>query len=342
MKVLGIESSCDETAVSIVQSDKTILSNIVFSQLKEHEAFGGVVPEIAARSHVHHLHRLAKQSLEEADISIKQIDAIAATAGPGLIGGVMVGVMFAKGICSAANKPFIAVNHLEAHALTARLTSDLEFPYLLLLMSGGHCQILVVKGIGKYTKLGGTIDDAIGECFDKTAKLLGLPYPGGVSIEKRAKLGNEKRFQFSRPLLKQKNCNFSFSGLKTSVRNTIGEISELSEQDINDICASFQYTVTQIVLDRLQNAFSEFCREYSDIPNKNLVIAGGVASNQYLRKAMQLLSRQSGFELIAPPPKLCTDNGAMVAWTGLERLKLNMINSIDFEPKSRWGLENLQ
>ncbi len=341
MKILGIESSCDETAVAIVTDKKEILVNNIYSQIKEHEPYGGVVPEIAARSHTEILDNLIKKSLFAAHIpSFKHIDAIAVTAGPGLIGGVIVGLMTAKSIASVHKLPLIAVNHLEGHALTVRLTDEVKFPYLLLLVSGGHCQILVVEGVGKYRKLGGTIDDSPGEAFDKIAKILKLRYPGGPIVEKYAKEGNSRRFDFPVPLKGRKDCNFSFSGLKTAVAREIELLGAyIDKQDINDLCASFQYAVSECLVDRLKNAMTIYEKTYPKA--KTLVVAGGVAANKYLRYNIRNLCNSRGFNLNTPPLKLCTDNGAMIAWAGVERFKLGLVDGLDVVPKARWSLEEL-
>ena len=338
MLILGIESSCDETAAAIVSSNRIILSNIVWSQT-EHEAYGGVVPEIAARAHLEHIESVINRALIEANVALSEIDAIAATAGPGLIGGVIVGVMTAKAMASVLKKPFIAVNHLEGHALTVRLTNDVPFPYLLLLASGGHCQFLIVSGVGQYTKLGGTMDDALGEAFDKTAKMLGFGYPGGAMVEKMALLGNERAYKFPVPLRGRTGCDFSFSGLKTAVRLQIEKLGELSEQQRADICASFQYTATLSVLERTEFAILEFKKLHPDA--KHFVLAGGVAANQYIRTKLQILLTKHNLELVAPPIKLCTDNAAMIAWAGLEKFRLGESDSLDFEPRARWALGSL-
>lgn len=353
MIILGIETSCDETAAAIVEkrADGTgrILANCVRSQIAEHAAYGGVVPEIAARAHVEVLDILIMQAAKRAGMNLSAIDAIAATAGPGLIGGLLVGLTTAKTLALLLNKPFIAVNHLEGHALTARLTHNIAFPYLLLLVSGGHTQILLVSAIGKYRRLGTTLDDALGECFDKTAKLLGLSYPGGPALEQAAKTGNAAKFALPRPMKGTKGCDFSFSGLKTAARhvalqqnNTAGNTGGkqaahgtqgLSKQDIADICASFEAAAADIVTDRLANAFA-ICREelfsaasaQADRGVKQarpvLVAAGGVAANGVLRSAAQDLCARHGFAFIAPPADLCSDNAAMIAWAGAERLAL--------------------
>ncbi len=350
MKIIGIETSCDETAVAIIDDQKNILSNLVNSQIDLHQQYGGVVPEIAARSHVEILDRLIVESLAQANIDFDDLDAIAVTAGPGLIGGVIVGLMMAKTIASVYKKPLIAVNHLEAHALTARLTNNVNFPYLLLLISGGHCQILLAKGIGSYEKLGQTIDDAIGEAFDKTAQMLGLPYPGGVAIEKLALGGDQNKFNFPKPLIdsdfdKKHLCDFSLSGLKTAVRRLIEKLTnaefchrtshqKLSLQQKSDICASFQKTISQIIINRLENSLVILNRRNINI--SQLIIAGGVAANRYIFN--KITANFNNLSVISPPIKLCTDNGAMIAWAGIERFKLNMVDSLDFKPRPRWEL----
>ncbi len=351
MKVLGIETSCDETAVAIVDDQKNTLSHALHSQIEIHQKFGGVVPELAARSHAELIDGLILESLKQANITFEEIDGFAATCGPGLIGGVIVGMMAAKTLASVFKKPFLAVNHLEAHALTARLTSDLEFPYLLLLISGGHCQILLANGIGDYQKFGGTIDDALGEAFDKVAQMLNLPYPGGPIVEKLAEKGNENRFKFPRPLIEKMNkdhlCDFSFSGLKTAVRREIEKLSgedfaeetsskKISEQDKFDICASFQRTVCEIILNRLENVL-KIIHLQKELPEK-LVIAGGVAANRYIFSNLQNWASKHGLEVITPPLHLCTDNAVMVAWAGVEKLKLGQIDDLNFKPKARWEL----
>lgn len=338
LKVLGIESSCDDTAVAVIDSDLNILSNIVISQNKEHELYKGVVPEIAARSHMHNLEAATNMALAQSGLVISEIDVIAATAGPGLIGGVIVGSMFAKAIASVLGKPFIAINHLEGHALTARLTDKVPYPYLLLLVSGGHCQYVVIKGLADYQIIGSTIDDAVGEAFDKVGKMLGLEFPGGPKIEELSKLGDPSRFDFPRPLINQKNCNMSFSGLKTAVRLKIEELGLLKSQDISDISASFQKTVTEIIVKKTRIAISEY---ESISSGKNLVVSGGVAANSSIRKALLEVAISLGYNFVAPPIKLCTDNAAMIAFAGLERFKAGIINNVDFKPRARWSLDDL-
>jgi N6-L-threonylcarbamoyladenine synthase len=353
MKILGIETSCDETAVAIVDEQKNILSHVLNSQIELHKKFGGVVPELAARGHIEVLDDLILQALQETNLKLDEIDGFAATAGPGLIGGVIVGMMAAKTLASVYQKPFIAINHLEAHALTARLTCELEFPYLLLLISGGHCQILLARGVGNYQKLGETIDDALGEAFDKVGQMLGLSYPGGPAVEKLAKLGNQNRFKFSRPLIdgllnKNHLCDFSFSGLKTAVRREIEKLigenfshltspGKVLQQDKIDICASFQRVVCEIILNRLENVLRN-CAEKLSL--KNLVIAGGVAANRYIFSALQNWATQHNLEVIAPPINLCTDNAAMVAWNGVEKLRLGLCDDLNFKPRARWELDS--
>ncbi len=338
MRVMGIETSCDETAVAIVEAPAgtepvgRILANVVYSQLTEHRRFGGVVPEIAARAHLERLDGLLADALSEAKLGLADLDGIAATGGPGLIGGVMVGVMTAKAIAFAHDKPFLAVNHLEGHALSVRLTEDVAFPYLLLLVSGGHCQLLTVEGPGRFKRLGTTIDDAVGECFDKTAKLLGLGFPGGPAVERAAHGGDAGRFPLPRPMWRKPGCDFSFSGLKTAIRQTAEKLAANDRQAIADLCASFQRTVGDVLVDRCANALAL-------APAPTLVVAGGVAANAYLRGRLEALAASRGVRLVAPPVKLCTDNGAMIAWAGLERLRLGMIDSLDFRPRPRWPLD---
>ena len=340
MIVLGIETSCDETAAAVVADDRTILSNVVLSQLDEHRPYGGVVPEIAARAHLDYLDGIIRQAMDEAGVEFSALDGIAATGGPGLIGGVMVGVMTAKAIAAVHDIPFLAVNHLEGHALTARLTDAVEFPYLLLLVSGGHCQLLAVEDVGAYVRLGGTIDDAIGEAFDKTAKLLGLGYPGGPAVEAAATAGDAKRFALPRPLSGRPGCDFSFSGLKTAVRNAAAKLpgDSLSASDAADLAASFQAAVGDVLVDRCNNALDAFTKSHSGtVPA--LVVAGGVAANLHLRACLGKLCARRHTRLIAPPPALCTDNAAMIAWAGLEHLRRGARDGLDFAPRPRWPLD---
>jgi N6-L-threonylcarbamoyladenine synthase len=343
MFVLGIETTCDETAASVVLRDEDergqILSNIVLSQTAAHQPYGGVVPEIAARAHVEVLDHLIAQAMNEAGLSFNVLDGIAAAAGPGLIGGVIVGLTTAKGIALVCEKPLIAVNHLEAHALTARLTDAVPFPYCLFLASGGHTQILAVLNVGKYIRLGTTADDAIGEAFDKTAKLLGLGYPGGPEVEKEALKGDPDRFILPRPMLGRAEADFSLSGLKTALRVEAEKVAPLSDQDVSDLCASFQQAVVDVVTDRLRAGLRLF-RERFGGPTA-LVVAGGVAVNQSIRRALHRVAVEHGTVLVAPPPELCTDNGAMIAWAGCERLALGLTDTLDVAPRARWPLDPL-
>lgn len=343
MRLLGIETSCDETAAAIVTRDAggrgVILSNVVRSQLVEHAPYGGVVPELAARAHVSHLDHIIARASADAGVALSELDGIAATAGPGLIGGVLVGLTTAKALAAALGKPLIAVNHLEAHALTARLTDGLVFPYLLLLVSGGHSQFVLVNGVGDYQRWGSTIDDALGEAFDKVAKLLGLGNPGGPEVERQARLGDPRRFKFPRPLLKEDRLDFSFSGLKTAVRLAAEEIAPLTMQDVADVCASFQFAVTDIVVTRARAALARFRCELPDAAPV-LVVAGGVAANQAIGDGLRAAASDAGARLVVPPIPLCTDNGAMVAWAGAERLALHDTDGFDIAAKARWPLDS--
>ncbi|MBP5858689.1 tRNA (adenosine(37)-N6)-threonylcarbamoyltransferase complex transferase subunit TsaD [Marivibrio halodurans] len=357
MRILGIETSCDETAAAIVERDANgrglIRANVVLSQLDEHRAYGGVVPEIAARSHLDHLDRLIAQALEEAGSGFDDLDGIAATAGPGLIGGVMVGALTAKAIAWARGLPFIAVNHLEGHALTARLTADdpaeAAFPYLLLLVSGGHCQLLAVEGVGRYRVLGTTVDDAVGEAFDKTAKLLDLGYPGGPAVERaaersarrRAEAGEETpRFRLPIPMRGRDDCAFSFSGLKTAVRQQLERLdTPPGEAEREDLAAAFQTNAARSIADRTARACARFTAEVA--PGRPLVVAGGVAANKVIRAELARVADAAGMTFLAPPLKLCTDNAAMIAWAGAERLALGLTDGLDFRPRPRWPLADL-
>jgi N6-L-threonylcarbamoyladenine synthase len=343
MRLLGIETSCDETAAAIVERDAaghgTILSNVVRSQLEEHAAYGGVVPELAARAHVQFLDGIIARAAADAGMTLGDIDGIAATAGPGLIGGVLVGLTTAKALAAALGKPLIAVNHLEGHALTARLTDGLEFPYLLLLVSGGHSQFVLVRGVGQYERWGTTIDDALGEAFDKVAKLLGLGVPGGPQVERLALGGDARRFKFPRPLLKEDRLDFSFSGLKTAVRLAAEQLAPLSDKDVADICASFQTAVTAIVTQRAGMALHKFARELPDV-SPVLVVAGGVAANKMVGSGLAAAASQHGARLVVPPIPLCTDNGAMIAWAGAERLALGDHDGFELAAKARWPLDS--
>lgn len=340
MVVLGIETSCDETAAAVVDGGGRILANPVLSQLDEHRPFGGVVPEIAARSHLDHLDSIILRALDEAGAGFADLDGVAATGGPGLIGGVFVGVMTAKAIAAARGLAFLAINHLEAHALTARLTDGLAFPYLLLLVSGGHCQLVAVEGVGRYTRYGTTVDDAVGEAFDKTAKLLGLGYPGGPAVEAAARHGDPARFDLPRPMRGRRGCDFSFSGLKTAVRVARQELREFTDRDAADLAAGFQQAVADVLADRCAHALARF-REAHGRPGP-LVVAGGVAANAVLRARLREVAAAGETALLAPPPALCTDNAAMVAWAGIERLRLGLSDPLDFAPRPRWPLSELR
>ena len=339
--VLGIESSCDDTAAAVLAADGRILAEAVASQA-DHAAFGGVVPEIAARAHLSHLPALVARVMAQAGLGYADLAAVAASSGPGLIGGLIVGSGFAKGVAIARGLPFVAVNHLEAHALTARLPelqAGAAFPYLLLLVSGGHCQCVAVEGVGRYRRLGGTIDDAVGEAFDKVAKLLGLGWPGGPAVERLAAGGDARRFAFPRPLLGRQGCDFSFSGLKTAVSTAISayQAGSLPAQDAADIAAGFQQAVADTLVDRAGHAMAMFTAAHAG--PRLLVVAGGVAANATLRAAIQVACDRHGFRFAAPPLRLCTDNAVMVAWAALERLRLGLVDRLDHAPRPRWPLD---
>lgn len=341
--ILGIESSCDETAAAVVRADapcgERVISEVVLSQLDDHKPYGGVVPEIAARAHLSALQSLIAQAMEKANIGYPQLSAIAATGGPGLIGGVIVGVMAAKAIAMVHQKPFLAVNHLEGHALTPRLSDDVPFPYLLLLVSGGHCQILVVEGVGQFRRLGTTIDDAAGEAFDKVAKMIGLGYPGGPAVQAAATTGDPRRFDLPRPMKGRPGFDFSFSGLKAAVRRTIEQMppGPLSEQDKADLAASFQAALVDATIDRVRRAVRHFRQQWPS--GTALVVAGGVAANAPLRAQLTALAAKEGLAFVAPPLTWCTDNAAMIAWAGAERLALGQSDPLDFKPRPRWPLD---
>lgn len=330
--ILAIETSCDETAVAIVNSDKQVVIQEIVSQA-EHKTRGGVIPELASRAHMNHLDSLVKNAIEKSDLNFCDLDAIAATSGPGLIGGLIVGTMMGKAIAHATNKLFIAVNHLEAHALVIRLMHEVRFPFLVLLISGGHCQFLIVQDVGKYIKLGETLDDSLGEAFDKVAKTLGLSYPGGPIIEKLAKKGDGARFKLPRAMIKRTGCDFSFSGVKTAVKNLVQKL-EMNEQDICDVCASFQECVSDILLDRVKNAMQ--MAEQQNIEINDFVITGGVAANNFLREN---LGKHINLNVFFPPNNLCTDNAIMIGWAGIERLQRGYIDSFNFAPRSKWELD---
>lgn len=341
--VLGIETSCDETAAAVVvregPSRGKLLANVVRSQWEQHRQYEGVVPEIAARAHVECLDDIIAEALSAAKISISDLDGIAATAGPGLIGGLMVGLTTAKALALAAHKPLVAVNHLEAHALTVGLTEGLAPPYLVLLVSGGHTQLLLVHDVGRYERLGTTIDDALGEAFDKTAKLLGLGFPGGPAVERMAREGDARRFAFPRPMQGRAEPHFSFAGLKTAVRRQAEQLAPLSEQDIRDLCASFEAAAADVVVDRCARALQIASDRLG--PDQHLVVAGGVAANQRLRDALGRLAEATGTTLHAPPLQLCGDNAAMVAWAGAERLARGQTDGLDVPARARWPLDQL-
>lgn len=341
MNILGIETSCDETAASVVcDANDAVLrirSNVIFSQISEHIEYGGVVPELAARAHLHYIRPTIERALIEANVTLAEIDGVAVTSGPGLIGGVLVGVMAAKSIAMMHNKPFLGINHLEGHALTVRLTHDVPYPYLLLLVSGGHCQFVAVESLGDYRVLGRTLDDAAGEAFDKVAKMMGAGYPGGPAIEQLAKMGDAERYVLPRPLIGRKDCNFSFSGLKTSVRTILAKGEVVTDQDKADLAASFQKVACDHIIDRTKHALSLVDERY-----KHLVVAGGVAANEYLRSRLRTLSEKKRRTFVAPPIKLCTDNAAMIAWAGLERFKAGYTSDLNISPRPRWPLETLK
>lgn len=341
MIILGIETSCDETAAAVVSAEREILSNIILSQLDEHRAYGGVVPEIASRAHVRYLDGIIEQAMREAGADYSELAGIGATAGPGLIGGVIVGLVTGKAIAASTSRPLIAVNHLEGHALSARLTNGIDFPYLLLLVSGGHCQLVEVEEVGAYRKLGTTIDDAIGEAFDKTAKMLGLDYPGGPAVERMALNGDPTRFKLPRPLRGRPGCDFSFSGLKTAVRHAVASLTDgvPKANDAADLAASFQAAVGDVLADRTAHALSDYVERHPQ--DRTLVVAGGVAANSFLRDRMEVVCADNGFLMMAPPPDLCTDNAAMIAWAGLERLRLGLTDPLDTPARARWPLDEV-
>lgn len=341
MIVLGIETSCDETAVALVRDDKTILANKVLSEIKKQQVFGGVVPEIAARAHLDYLAPMIGSAMKEAGVDYAELGGVAATCGPGLIGGVMVGMMAGKAIAAAHDIPFLAINHLEAHALTPRLTHDLSFPYLLLLVSGGHTQILAVEDVGRYKCLGTTLDDALGECFDKSARLLGLPHPGGPHLEKAAAHCRDRRaaiarFPLPHPMRGRPDPDFSFSGLKTAVRQHAQSLATLTAPDIADLACAFQVQAALIVAERTAAAIDLYQNRYQ---GASLVVSGGVAANLEIRNALKKLAESRNMEFIAPPLNLCSDNGAMIAWTGIERLTKGISDPLDVAARPRWPLD---
>ena len=358
MKVLAIESSCDESAVAIVDSDKKNFAHLIKSQIDIHQQFGGVIPELSARAHLEVIDHLILESLKQAKLKFSDIDAFAGTSGPGLIGGLIVGMTSAKTLCAIYNKPFLAINHLQGHALAIRLEKEVDFPFLVLLVSGGHCQILLCYGVNDFYKIGETIDDALGETFDKVAQMLGLPYPGGPEIEKLALLSTQRKFPLPRPLIDQKNhdhqFNFSFSGLKTAVRRTIEKITneefshfssakKISINDKADLCASFQRTISEILCNRLENVIND-CPEITKINKSNLklVITGGVACNKFIFNNLKDLSIKHNFKILIPQKELCTDNALMIAWAAIEKLKINSIDPLTFKPRAKWPLAELK
>ena len=339
--ILGIETSCDETAVSLIQDDDSgipkILSNVISSQFDIHKEFGGVVPELAARSHVEKIDLIAKKAIEESGVSLDKVSAIAATSGPGLIICLTVGLNFGKAMASSLNVPFIGVNHLEGHALSPKLHSKIDYPYLLLLISGGHSQYLSVNGLGNYKRLGTTIDDALGEAFDKTAKLLGIEFPGGPKLEKFAKNGDPNKFDLPKPIINKGGCNLSFAGLKTAILRITKTIS--SQQEKFDLAASFQKTIEEILYKKTKIAFQEF-NKINSKSNNNIVVAGGVAANEGIRNTLNKVSKENGFKTLFPDLKLCGDNGAMIAMVGLEKYKIKKFDNLDLPVSPRLPLDN--
>ena len=338
MRALGIETSCDETAAAVVDGDRRILASAVASQLEPHRPFGGVVPEVAARAHLELLQGLVRRALGEANLGFEDLDLIAATTGPGLIGGVIVGSTLGKALALARGLPFLAINHLEGHALSPRLSDDVPFPYLLLLVSGGHCQLLAVEGVGRYRRYGTTVDDAAGEAFDKAAKKLGLGFPGGPAIERAAKDGDPKRRPLPRPMIGRPGSDFSFSGLKTAVAQAVDELGHApTEAEQADLASSFQESVAASLADRTKNALRRFAKEFGS--GHALVVAGGVAANTRLRQVLGDLAKAEGVGFVAPPLALCTDNAAMIAWAGIERRRLGEEDGLDIAPRPRWPLD---
>ncbi len=341
MIVLGIETSCDETCSAVLEYDKNqqcnILSNTIYSQISEHKDYGGVVPEIAARSHINNIDVVVQKSVKDAEINYNSLSAIAVTSGPGLKGGLLVGVTFAKTMASILEKPLIGINHLEGHALTIRMIQKISFPYLLLLVTGGHTQLLIVKGVGDYERLGTTVDDALGEAFDKTAKSLNLGYPGGPIIEKLAELGDGSSISFPRPLYNSKEMNFSFSGLKTAVKQEIDSSLPINEKLRSNICASFQDSVIDILENKLQMAVEYFKKNYSN--DVDVVLAGGVASNKAIFSSINSMSKKKNFNVHVSPKELCTDNAAMIAWAGIERMNSGNFHQESVTIRTRWPLD---
>ncbi len=341
IRVMGIESSCDETSVSVVQKTGNkvdVLSNVVKSQIEVHRYYGGVVPELAARAHSDIIDKLVSKALDDSKSTFKQIDAIAATAGPGLLGGLLVGVVAGKTLAHYSNKPFIAINHLEGHALSIKLEQDITYPYLLLLVSGGHTEYTIIKNFNSYKRIGTTIDDALGEAFDKTARLLKMGYPGGPEIEKYAALGDENRFELPMPLIKEKNAHFSFAGLKSAVANIVAK-NRCTERFKKDMAASFQATINKIIFTKTQNAVREYKRVVKSKNDLKVVVAGGVAANKSIRHSLKTLENIEKCKFLFPSIKFCTDNGAMIALAGIERFERKKFNKLDFKPRPRWPLD---
>ena len=339
MIILGIETSCDETAVAILKSDNKIIANKIISQTNIHKQFGGVVPEIAARNHSELLPILVEKTLIDSKVTLQNIDVISATGGPGLISGIITGIMYAKTLASCMNKKFISINHLEGHAVIPKLTRNIQYPYLLLLVSGGHCQIIIVKHLGRYSIISNTIDDALGEAFDKIAKVLKIGYPGGPIVEKYAKNGNKNFFTLPRPLLKKWECSFSFSGLKTFIKNKVQESKIISKNMTCHICASFQEAVLKIINYKLMQTLKLFNSQFPF--SRNVVISGGVAANKYLKSMLKKSMKNLGYQLFYPPAHLCTDNAVMIAYAANERLKKQFQTNLSFQPKSKWNLDKI-
>jgi len=337
LKILGIETSCDESSIAIVQEDKKILFHKIISQDSSHLKYGGVVPEVASRKHLENLDKLFDE-LNESGFDLKDLDAIAVTAGPGLIGGLIIGVVYAKAIAAALKKPILAVNHLAGHALAIQLTSEVTYPFLTLLVSGGNTQFLIVKEVDQYVKLGATLDDALGEAFDKVARMLGLGYPGGPKVEQRARSGNEYKYDFPKPMFNSANCDLSFAGLKTDVSRKIKAIKQLDEDAIIDICASFQRASAEVLIKKLSIALKLFQSECNQVA-KNFVLSGGVAANEYICKKLGGFCKTRDVDFLTPPKELCGDNAAMIAWVGLQRFKRGLFDALSFPPRSRWELD---
>jgi N6-L-threonylcarbamoyladenine synthase len=336
LKILGIETSCDESSVAIVTEDKKILFHKSISQTNAHLKYGGVVPEVASRAHLENLDKILDEVIDSG-FDLKALDAIAVTSCPGLIGGLIVGVMYAKAIAASLRKPLLAINHLAGHAVTIRLTDEIGYPFLTLLVSGGNTQFLIVKDVDQYIKLGETRDDALGEAFDKTARMMGLSYPGGPQIEKSAKHGDENKYKFPKPMWDSKDCNLSFSGLKTDVARKINSLKKIEEQDVNDISASFQKTIADLLKKKLSIAITSFESELKQ-KVKTFVLTGGVSANKYICDKLKTFCEEQGIRFLSPPKELCGDNAAMIGWAGIERYKKGLVDALDFPPKPKAGL----